>query len=171
MPENFSKQKSTRYAEMRDLMRRIYTQRNRFRGMFPANLRPLIEQAKQEGKKEGGGGFNQYFAYYTLGNILYRHSEPITMGELSRMLDVPFSRATHLVDGFVKAGYARRLDDPDDRRVVRVELTDSGKQLMETINEFVSQRFLRILDAFTDEEQDQMIALVRKFVTILENEV
>ncbi len=171
MAENFPKQKTLRLAEMRDLMRRIYTQRNRFRGMFPENLSALIEQARQDSKKEGGGSFNQFYAYYTLGNVLYRRNEPIAMGELSRILDVPFSTATHLVDGFVKNGFAQRGDDPNDRRVVRVELTDSGRQLLEMVNDFVSQRIVRIMDAFTDEEQDQFIALVRKLVTVLETEI
>jgi DNA-binding MarR family transcriptional regulator len=170
MPENFHKQKSMRLAEMRELMRRIYTQRNRFRGVFPENLRALIEQAKQDGKKEGSGSFNQIYACYSLGNTLYRRKEPIAMGELSHILDVPFSTATHLVDGFVKNGFAQRSDDPDDRRVVRVGLTDSGCQLMETINDFVSQRIIRIINIYTEEEQEQIIALLRKLVTVMEKE-
>jgi DNA-binding MarR family transcriptional regulator len=169
MNENFATQKTARLVEMRDLMRRIYTQRNRFRGVFPENLRVLIEQAKQDEKKEGGGSFIQLYTYYTLGNILYRGKAPIAMGDLSRILNVPFSTTTHLVDIFVKNGYAQRSNDPNDRRFVRVELTDSGRQLMETINDFVSQRLIRIMNIFTDEEQDQIIALVRKFVNTMEN--
>jgi DNA-binding MarR family transcriptional regulator len=170
MPENSRKQNSVRLAEMRDLMRRIYTQRNRFRGVFPENLRTLIEQAEQEGKKEGTGNFNQIYACFSLGNTLYRRKEPIAMGELSHILDIPFSTATHLVDVFVKNGFAQRSDDPDDRRVVRVGLTDSGCQLMETINSFVSQRIIRVMDIYTEEEQEQIIALMRKLVTVMEEE-
>ena len=170
MCENSVNPKTTRLTEMRDLMRRMYTQRNRFRGMFPENLSALLEEARQEGKKEGVG-FNQYYAYYSLGNTLYRRSEPMAMGELSRVMDIPFSTATHLVDAFVKNGYAQRSNDPDDRRVVLVELTEPGRQILETANNFVSRRIVRIMDAFTDEEQDQIITLMRKFVTILETEV
>ncbi len=171
MAENYSVRRSARWVEMRELVRRLYTQRSRFRGLFPENLHALLEQAKQAGKREGNGSFVQFYAYYSLGNTLYRSEEPIAMGELSRILDVPFSTATYLVDGFVKQGYARRSDDPNDRRVVRVELTESGRQIMEKVNDFVSQRIYRVMDSFSDEEQDQIITLVRKFVTILESEI
>lgn len=169
MCENSINPKTSRMMEMRDLMRRVYIQRNRFRGMFPESLRALIEQAKQEDKKEGGGNFSQLYSYYSLGNTLYRSKEPIAMGELSRILNVPFSTATHLVDVFVKNGYAQRSNDPNDRRIVRIELTDSGRQLTETINDFVSQRLVRIMNIFSDEEQLQIVALVRKFVDAMEN--
>jgi DNA-binding MarR family transcriptional regulator len=168
MTENSSEIVPIHSAEIRDLIKRLYTLRNRFRAILPENLTSLMEQAKLEGKREGVSSINQY---YFMGILLYRQTEPITMGDLSRLLDVPFSTATHCVDWFVKNNFARRLADPDDRRVVRVELTDSGKQIMELVNEFIYQRILRIMDSFTDDEQGQMIYLLRKFVTLVEQEV
>jgi DNA-binding MarR family transcriptional regulator len=167
MTESISKKKSLHSAEMRELIRRLYSFRNHFKAILPENLSALIEQTKSAGKTEIISNYNQY---YYLGLILYRQKEPIAMGEISRLLDVPFSTATHMVDGFVKNGYAQRLADPDDRRIVRIALSDSGKQILETINEFILQRIGRIMDAFNDEEQEQMIHLLQKLVTVMEQE-
>jgi len=58
---------------------------------------------------------------------------------------VPFSTATRMVDWFVDNGYAQRLPDPEDRRVVRVALTDSGRELYQTIERYMVQHFRLML--------------------------
>jgi len=68
------------------------------------------------------------FTFYRMGSILYRDTNP-TMRELSRALSVPLSTATRMVSLWVDNGWARRLSDPDDRRIVRVVLTDSGRRI------------------------------------------
>lgn len=49
-----------------------------------------------------------------------------SMTELSRALRLRPSTVTGLVDALIEQGQVQRLQDPDDRRVVRVELTDRG---------------------------------------------
>ena len=51
------------------------------------------------------------------------------MGDLSRILGVPFSTSTRTADWLVNNGYVQRLTDPNDRRLVCVELTEAGKEL------------------------------------------
>src|SRR5262245_17292302 len=64
--------------------------------------------------------------------ILLAQSEtPISMSELSTELNVPMSSATRMVDGLVSADFVERASDPNDRRVVRVSLSKSGRQLYE----------------------------------------
>ena len=91
------------------------------------------------------------------------------MGELSKILKVPFSTATELVDGLVQNGIAHRLDDPEDRRVVMVVITEAGRQAIEMINGYIWQRIVRRLEPFTKEEQDQMIYWVTQFLMTIAN--
>jgi DNA-binding MarR family transcriptional regulator len=59
---------------------------------------------------------------------LYRSGAPVTMGELSRRLLVSNGNATAVVDRLVNDGLVCRLTPERDRRVVRVELTEVGRQ-------------------------------------------
>jgi DNA-binding MarR family transcriptional regulator len=89
------------------------------------------------------------------------------MGELSGALSVPLSTATRMVDWLVSSGYAQRLPDVEDRRVVRVALTDSGRELHRTIESYTSERVQQILFCLTPEEQATLFALIRKVVAAL----
>jgi DNA-binding MarR family transcriptional regulator len=56
-----------------------------------------------------------------------------TMGELAEMLDVSPRTVTGLVDNLERDGLVKRVDDPVDRRSVYAELTDQGRERIETL--------------------------------------
>ena len=90
------------------------------------------------------------------------------MGELSHALEVPLSTATHIVDWLVKNDYARRLDDPEDRRIVRVTLTEGGQDMYRAINEFITQRIEHFLSQFSPEDRENLLSLLNKVIDTLE---
>jgi DNA-binding MarR family transcriptional regulator len=102
--------------------------------------------------------------------VLSRQQEPLTMGELSKALDVPLSTATRIANWWVKNGYAERSRDPSDRRIVRVALTKAGHALIKTSNTLVRQRVEQVLRHFTPDERETLVVLMRKLVESLENE-
>jgi DNA-binding MarR family transcriptional regulator len=99
--------------------------------------------------------------FHNMSNILY-HNKNLTMGELSHVLSVPLSTATRMVDWWVNNGYATRLSDPEDRRIVRVALTDSGRRLHEIVDLYIVQSVQKALSCLTAEEQDSLLTLIRK---------
>jgi DNA-binding MarR family transcriptional regulator len=107
---------------------------------------------------------------FQVGVVLARQPEPLSMGELSKALDVPLSTATRIVDWWVKSGYAERSPDAQDRRVVRVALTRSGRGLLKAGNKLICQRVEQVLRHFTPDERETLVALMRKLVASLENE-
>jgi DNA-binding MarR family transcriptional regulator len=104
----------------------------------------------------------------SLGQALNQSGEPMTMGDLGRALNVPLSTATRIVDLLVKNGSVQRLPDPDDRRVVRVGLTENGTALYGVIDRVIYHRVERMLRPFSPDERETLIALLRKLVTGLE---
>jgi len=108
-----------------------------------------------------------YGIFYRVSSSLLKHSE-LTMGELSGALSVPFSKATRIVDSLVADGYLERLHDPDDRRVIKVALTDKGNRLHGTIESFTGEHVQQILSGLTPEEQEILFVLIRKVVSALE---
>ena len=105
-----------------------------------------------------------------VGMVLAGQPEPLSMGELSKALDVPLSTATRIVDWWVKRSYAERSPDPRDRRVVRVALTKSGRDLLKAGNKLICQRVEQVLRHFTPDEREALMVLMRKLVASLENE-
>ena len=89
----------------------------------------------------------------------------MSMGEFSSVLSVPLSTATRIADWLVDRKYIQRLPDSDDRRVVRIALTDMGKELFKTIDQYVRQRIQQVLASLTVEERTILLTLVRKLVT------
>jgi DNA-binding MarR family transcriptional regulator len=72
-----------------------------------------------------------------------------------------------MVDWFVDNGYVQRLHDPEDRRVVRVALTDSGRDLYQAIEGYMAQRFQQMLSPLTVEEQGVLLMLLEKVARAL----
>jgi DNA-binding MarR family transcriptional regulator len=60
-----------------------------------------------------------------------RHGEqPPRMADLAERLDVVPRAVTTLVDALEEAGYACRTQDPANRRIMRVTLTDAGGDVL-----------------------------------------
>ncbi|MFE9044544.1 MarR family winged helix-turn-helix transcriptional regulator [Streptomyces sp. NPDC012421] len=62
---------------------------------------------------------------------------PPRMADLAARLEVVPRAVTSLVDGLEAAGRVRRVPDPANRRVIRIELTDEGRA---TLRELRSAR-------------------------------
>jgi DNA-binding MarR family transcriptional regulator len=94
--------------------------------------------------------------------ILERNKTPITMGELGIELGIPLSSATRIVDGLVSANYIERVNDANDRRVVRVQMTKNGRDVYQAAMTFNKQRISHMLSKFSPEEQTQLLYLMNK---------
>lgn len=107
-----------------------------------------------------------YRLFHRVSSILYG-KDNLKMSELSHALSVPLSTATGMVDWLVDNGYAQRLLDPEDRRVVRVALTESGEKLHKIIESHITQRLQQILFYLTVDERNSLFAAFRKVASAL----
>ncbi|MEM7481495.1 MAG: MarR family transcriptional regulator [Acidobacteriota bacterium] len=62
------------------------------------------------------------------------HPETLTCGEVGERMVTPLPDVTRLVDRLERAGWARRERAKDDRRVVRVAVTDEGLDLLAALD-------------------------------------
>ena len=56
-------------------------------------------------------------------------AETWQVGDLAEVFGVSVPSMSRAVDALVKKGLATRVEDPDDRRVRRVEITAAGKEI------------------------------------------
>ncbi|MFF8600973.1 MarR family winged helix-turn-helix transcriptional regulator [Streptomyces sp. NPDC015232] len=76
-------------------------------------------------------------AQFRLLRTVAHYGEPPRMADLAARLEVVPRAVTSLVDGLEASGRVRRVPDPANRRVVRIELTDAGR---DTLRELRSAR-------------------------------
>ena len=72
-------------------------------------------------------------AQYNLLNVVARAPGGLSQRELSDFLVVDRSNVTGLLDRMEAAGWVRRKDHPEDRRVYQVVLTPAGRALWEKV--------------------------------------
>ena len=88
--------------------------------------------------------------------------ETLTLSELSQRLLRVNSNTTAMIDNLEAKELVQRVPDPDDRRVIRVRLTEAGRQLRDQVvpkqNEFIHQ----LLASLTDFETTALTALLDK---------
>ncbi|GAB2935033.1 hypothetical protein GCM10027047_34360 [Rhodococcus aerolatus] len=91
---------------------------------------------------------------------LYRHGET-TAGHLAEGLGLGVAGTTTVIDHLERAGYARRVTHPDDRRVRLVSLTPGGVHAAEWVIERSTEAVRPALDGCTDDELTRLAELIR----------
>lgn len=119
-------------------------------------------QKKMAALRGASHSFEDKAFLYRIFMLLSQNDEPLTMGRLSSELDIPLSTATRIVDGLVQAGMVERVNDPSDRRVVRVGMSENGRELYEAGMAYNKQRIAKLLNVFTADEQEQLLKLMNK---------
>jgi len=97
---------------------------------------------------------------HQLGVLMHLRSQSVTMRELAKELDVGESAATAVVDRLVRQGLVVRHDDPADRRVVRLSLSDAGASLVAKLQETAFRKTAKLLVALSDEQLAQLVAIM-----------
>ena len=165
--DNFSSSAATR-KDIVDILLHLFYLRHRFRGNLPKQIVNFKTSIKHHKPSEKIEQVNDRDILFTIGFVFSRQSSPLTMGDLSRTLGVPFSTATRTVDWLVSNSYVQRLPDPEDRRVVRVELTAAGKDLYGAMNDLLLECAEHLLCDFSLEERNEFGRLLGKLVDKLE---
>ena len=157
-------------VEMKEIVQRLFRLRRRFHVGVPEKIETLKKRLFQTNHSNPVENINDFDLFYNLGSAFSRQADPMTMGDLSRSLNVPLSTATRIVDWLVNNGYAQRLPEPEDRRVVRVALTETGSAVYREIDSLFMERIERLMRGFTPEERDTFRGLLQKIVNSLEQE-
>jgi MarR family 2-MHQ and catechol resistance regulon transcriptional repressor len=87
---------------------------------------------------------------------------PRIMRELAEHLSVAVNSMTSIADHLERKGLVRRQRSEQDRRVVRVELTDAGRRIYESLVETNMRLFRSMLRALNEDEQKIFMVLFHK---------
>lgn len=92
---------------------------------------------------------------------LYRAPKGLTMTELSRYLLVSNGNVTTVVDRLVQDGMARREQQANDRRSLRVFLTEQGYQQFTAMAQAHEAKVNELFADFSGSDIEQLLSLLK----------
>ncbi|MFC7812578.1 MarR family winged helix-turn-helix transcriptional regulator [Streptomyces olivaceus] len=91
---------------------------------------------------------------------LAHYDSPPRMADLAERLEVVPRAVTTLVDGLETAGKVRRVPDPANRRITRIELTDDGRADLRELHSARRSAAEEILAPLSEEQRTALGGLL-----------
>ncbi|GGA42483.1 MarR family winged helix-turn-helix transcriptional regulator [Paenibacillus physcomitrellae] len=104
---------------------------------------------------------------FLLGRGCGQHPEGMTVSEISSRMEVTPPTVTPLIKSLEAEGLILRVNDQEDRRVVRVLLTEEGQALRKRAMEMSLDRMKRISEHLGQEKTEQLAGLLEEVVDYL----
>ena len=98
--------------------------------------------------------FGALQALYYLGTMCHN--------ELADKILKSSGNLTLVIDNLEKNGLVKRVRDTQDRRMVKVHLTEEGQRLIEELLPAYAENVFQELEALTPEEQEILVKICRK---------
>ncbi|MGW2029247.1 MULTISPECIES: MarR family winged helix-turn-helix transcriptional regulator [Streptomyces] len=95
---------------------------------------------------------------------LAHYGSPPRMADLAERLEVVPRAVTTLVDGLEASGKVRRVPDPANRRVTRIELTDEGRATLRELRGARRSAAEEILAPLTEKERQVLGVLLDSLI-------
>ncbi|MBE3570746.1 MAG: MarR family transcriptional regulator [Bacillales bacterium] len=122
-------------------------------------LRPLIEKNMQPYGITGP----QYHIMKML-----KHEGPFRATQLADMMNVKPSAITVIIDRLIERGLVERCHSNTDRRVVMMELTKAGEELVETVGASLRQMMGTFFSHFSNAELMTFYQLYKKLDQVID---
>ena len=90
------------------------------------------------------------------------HHGKLSMSEIGAHVAAPKPHVTTLVDKLIEDDMAERLNDPNDRRIIYIQLTEKGKAFFQSLKTDVHEEFRDKLRFLSAEEADSLAASSQK---------
>lgn len=102
-------------------------------------------------------------------NYLDKHGQT-KASDLAKVAGLSPGAVTQVCDELVRENHVDRTRSNTDRRVVYIEITEAGQQLLERIIRDRSLQFGQVLEQLSSDDAAEFIRIIRKVVLILEGQ-
>jgi DNA-binding MarR family transcriptional regulator len=82
------------------------------------------------------------------------------MGDIAQHFSTTMPTATALIDKLIGAKYVKRENDPTDRRVVRVNLTNSGEKLLDEAMKHKTEKMNKLLSYLPEQDKLNLLRIL-----------
>jgi DNA-binding MarR family transcriptional regulator len=99
---------------------------------------------------------------------LARENGSATVGAIAAQMRVTAPTISGLTDRLVRQGLIERREDPDDRRLVRICLTDEGRAVLEEIDVAARAHMREVLSRLSETQVRDLVRALDGFVAAAE---
>ncbi len=114
--------------------------------------------------REVGISYQQWFI---LLHLWEQGTDGATPTELGNSLFVTKQNMTGMIDRMERDGYVARHNDPRDRRVSRIRLTDKGKEALRKIEPLKDGWNQKAFGMFSRDEKENMYKMLDRYLSYL----
>jgi DNA-binding MarR family transcriptional regulator len=93
---------------------------------------------------------------------LLHHRGESKMTDLADALDVTTAAMTGIVDRLVRDKLVSRGEDPDDRRIVKIDLTEKGSKIVKSMVEARKKITIKLFGNISQEEREQYLKILTR---------
>lgn len=136
--------------------------------VFFGNLTRLMN-VKQSALSTCGASHSEMMILLVALDHFTDNGEHITSAEAARRLNVSAPSVSRSLKGLSEKGLVKRDLDENDRRSVRIIVTEAGEEKIKKLLRFIFTALDSVLETFSDEELSQMLELQNRFVNSLNN--
>ena len=128
-------------------------------------LRKLLQFQVQESYEERAATIMQFL---TLTHI--KDQSTSTVGDIAAHLKLSKSSATQLIERLVKIDLVKRIDDKEDRRIVRLSITLAGEKEIIRLRKKYLERLGKIFSRIPDQDLKEMTRIHNTLIKTLQIE-
>lgn len=89
------------------------------------------------------------------------------MSFLAHFMNVTTAAMTGIIDRLVRDGYARRVYDPKDRRIIKIELTGRGNELVKKLHQERRKMIIRIFGEISERDRRDYLRILMQIKEVL----
>ena len=165
-PEQQYSQFENMHASWRDLLRRMAGERD-IRGIeigtaIQMLARCYIAALHHQDDFSALSGPRMAILLRLLAEENFGNTQGINPTQISQYQNVSKNTVSSLLRGLEEQGLIERTLDPDDKRRFLIRITTMGRDMVRDIGPERVQMMNQMVSALTDDEQDQLLALLKK---------
>ena len=118
---------------------------------LPQDLKKFAPDKTNVGYKFGITGVQLMTLHFV------KHNDNCKTSDIANFLSVSPSDTTRIVETLVKKGFVERINDENDRRIIRLVIKEEGKKVFETIKQELALSFSKILEKINEEDAKALL--------------
>jgi DNA-binding MarR family transcriptional regulator len=111
-------------------------------------------------KKIGGYNPSEFKVLVTIKHGANDQDTEMKVSEISKMLKVTPPTVTQIINVLEKDGLIERTTNPEDRRAVKIKLSQAGLEVTEKARNAFGQTFLGLIDYLGEEDSQRLAELL-----------
>ncbi len=92
---------------------------------------------------------------------------PVKMKDVASFMKVSMPAITGIVNRLVNSGYALRIFDNSDRRIIKVQITSKGEALVKKISQDRRNLTIKIFDKIPQEDRENYLRILSRVRDVL----